>query len=71
MKKVRKRDGRIVDFDSQKIINAVLAAFRQVDGEITEYAQTKATNIADYIEGYYEDDDDAYISGVEDIRDLV
>lgn len=71
MKKVRKRDGRIVDFDSQKIINAVLAAFRQVDGEITEYAQTKATNIADYIEGYYEDDDDAYIPGIEDIQDLV
>ncbi len=71
MKKVRKRDGRIVDFDSQKIINAVLAAFRQVDGEITEYAQTKATNIADYIEGYYEDDDDAYILGIEDIQDLV
>ena len=71
MKKVKKRDGRIVDFDSSKIINAVLAAFKQVDGEISEYAKTKAQNIADYIEGYYIEDDDAYIPGIEDIQDLV
>ena len=32
MKKVKKRDGRIVDFDSNKIINAVSAAFKQIDG---------------------------------------
>ena len=71
MKKVRKRDGRVVDFDSQKIVNAVLAAFRQVDGDITDYAKTKANNIANYIEGYYEEDDDNYIPGIEDIQDLV
>ena len=71
MKKVKKRDGRIVDFDSSKIINAVLAAFQSVDGEITDYAKTKATNIADYIEGYYEEDDDSYIPSIEDIQDLV
>ena len=71
MKKVKKRDGRIVDFDSSKIINAVLAAFKQIDGEISEYAKTKAQNIADYIEGYYIEDDDTYIPGIEDIQDLV
>lgn len=71
MKKVKKRDGRIVDFDSSKIINAVLAAFQSADGEITDYAKTKATNIADYIEGYYEEDDDSYIPSIEDIQDLV
>lgn len=71
MKKVRKRDGRIVDFDSNKIVNAVLAAFKQIDGDISNYAKTKATNIADYIEGYYEEDDDNYIPGIEDIQDLV
>ena len=71
MKKVKKRDGRIVDFDSTKIANAVLAAFESVDGEITDYAKSKATNIADYIEGYYEDDDDSYIPTIEDIQDLV
>lgn len=71
MKQVRKRDGRVVDFNSQKIINAVLAAFKQIDGNITDYAKTKATNIANYIEGYYEEDDDDYIPGIEDIQDLV
>lgn len=71
MKKVRKRDGRIVDFDSNKIVNAVLAAFKQIDGDISNYAKTKAINIADYIEGYYEEDDDNYIPGIEDIQDLV
>ena len=71
MKKVKKRDGRIVDFDSSKIINAVLAAFKQVDGEISEYAKTKAQNIADYIEGYYIEDDDTCIPRIEDIQDLV
>ena len=71
MKKIRKRDGRIVDFNEQKIINAILAAFKSVDGKITEYATEKAINIADYIQGYYEEDDDAYIPNVEDIQDLV
>ena len=71
MKKIRKRDGRIVDFNEQKIIDAILAAFKSVDGKITEYATEKAINIADYIQGYYEEDDDAYIPNVEDIQDLV
>ena len=49
-----KRDGRKVPFDSEKIKNAVLKAFKAVDGEITEYATEKADNIAQYIEGYME-----------------
>lgn len=36
--KVIKRDGRIVKFDKTKIVDAVLAAFKDVEGEITEYA---------------------------------
>ena len=47
---VEKRDKRIVDFDRNKIINAVLSAFQEVDGEITDYARRKADNIAEYIE---------------------
>lgn len=31
---ILKRDGRAVEFDAQKIINAVEAAFKEVDGEI-------------------------------------
>lgn len=66
---VRKRDGRIVPFNSSKIENAVLAAFKSVDGEISEYAKAKAENIADYIEGYYEEEES--IPGIEEIQDLV
>ena len=71
MKKVQKRDGRIVDFDSQKIINAVLAAFKDVDGEITDYAKTKAENIANFIKEYYENDTSNDIPNIEDIQNLV
>lgn len=67
---VQKRDGRIVPFDERKIEKAILAAFEDTDGEITEYAKNKATNIASYIQGYYEDDED-YIPGIEEIQDLV
>lgn len=66
--KVQKRDGRQVDFDASKIKNAILKAFKSVDGEITPYAEQKAENIADYIEGYYEDEATATI---EEIQDLV
>lgn len=68
---VKKRDGRIVEFNEQKIIDAILAAFKSVDGFISDYAVTKAFNIASFIRGYYEDDDDAYIPSIEDIQDLV
>ena len=67
--KVIKRDGRIVDFDTTKIEKAILAAFLDVDEEITEYAKEKAENIASYIEGYYEDVKE--IPGIEEIQDLV
>lgn len=49
-----KRDGRRAEFDPQKIKDAVLRAFIAVDEEITEYAEEKAQNIADYIQGYME-----------------
>ena len=49
-----KRDGIREEFDPQKIKNAVLKAFISIDGEITPYAEEKAQNIADYIQGYME-----------------
>ena len=67
--KVIKRDGRIVEFNPSKICNAILAAFNDVDGEISDYAKEKAENIASYIEGYYLDVDET--PGIEDIQDLV
>ena len=66
---VKKRDGRIVPFNEEKIVNAILKAFKQVDGNISEYAVNKATNIASYIHGYYEDVEE--IPEIEEIQDLV
>ena len=71
MNKIQKRDGRIVDFDGQKIINAILAAFKEVDGEISDYAQEKASAIADYIEQYCLEKTEDYIPDIEEIQDLV
>lgn len=69
MLQVKKRDGQIVEFDEQKIVNAILKAFKEVDGKIDQYAVDKATNIAAYIHGYYEDVNE--IPEVEEIQDLV
>lgn len=69
--KIQKRDGRIVDFDQNKIIDAVLAAFKEVDGEITEYAEIKAGNISDYVYDYCENLPDGKILNIEEIQDLV
>ena len=47
---VKKRDGRRVKFDKEKVKVAVLKAFLDVDGEETAYAKDKAREIANYIE---------------------
>ena len=67
--KIKKRDGRVVAFDQNKIIDAVLAAFNEVDGELTDYAYIKAGNIADYIKETISQK--SYLLSVEDIQDLV
>jgi len=71
--KIYKRDGRLEYFNLQKIVDAVLAAFKATDGEISNYAETKAENIADYILDYakkvYNEKSD-YLT-VEEVQDLV
>ena len=64
--KVIKRDGRKVDFDRDKIIKAVLAAFDEVDGEITPEAKRKATVITNHIESL-----NKRSMNVEDIQDII
>lgn len=66
---VIKRDGRIVEFDTTKIENAILAAFKSIDGEISDYAREKAGTISSYIEGYYLDVNET--PNIEEIQDLV
>jgi len=69
MVQIRKRDGRIVPFDQNKIIDAVFAAFKSVDGELSDYAYIKAGNIADYIQEQAEKAD--HILDIEEIQDYV
>ena len=69
MNKVIKRDGREMPFNTEKIKNAILKSFKAVDGQISEYAETKAENIANYIEGYCEEEEKPL--SIEEIQDLV
>lgn len=68
---IQKRDGRIMPFDQNKIIDAVLAAFKEVDGKLSDYAYVKAGNIADYIQEQCENMPEGKILDVESIQDMV
>ena len=62
---VIKRDGRKVEFDKNKIKDAILKAFIDVDDEVSIYAKNKANEIANYTESLNKD------MSVEEIQDLV
>ena len=68
--KVIKRDGRKVDFDRDKIKQAVHKVFIAVDGALTPYAEEKAENIAEYIEKYFTLQEQFEVR-IEEIQDLV
>ena len=63
--RVIKRDGRKVEFQEDKVKIAVLKAFKQIDGEITDYARNKANEIAGFIKSIGKD------LNVEEIQDSV
>lgn len=64
-----KRDGRKVPFNQNKIIDAILSAFIEIDGQVSEYALIKAGNIADYILEYAKKAD--HLLDVEEVQDMV
>lgn len=64
--KVVKRDGRSVVFDRDKIKNAVLKAFEEVDGKITQESKNKSSDIASYIANQEKEE-----LSVEEIQDMV
>ena len=67
--KIIKRDGREVNFNPQKIEQAILKAFIAIDGQVDEYALDKAKNIATYIEGYALKQEESLT--IDNIQDLV
>ena len=65
--KIRKRDGRIVDFDLTKITEAIFKAAQVVGGEDKELAQSIATKVISKIEEQF----DQKTPSVEEIQDSV
>ena len=64
--KVVKRDGRVTNFNKEKVRDAVVLAFNEVDGCIDTHARDKANEIARYIENLGKDK-----LSVEEIQDIV
>ena len=62
---VFKRDGQTEPFKIEKIENAILKAFVEVDGEESKNAKNKAREIASYINSLNKD------MSVEEIQDMV
>lgn len=65
---VRKRDGRIVPFDQEKITNAIYKAAQAVGGDDRERAVFISNGVCDMLDEQY---GDWAIPSVEDIQDLV
>ncbi|MCD6547698.1 MAG: adenosylcobalamin-dependent ribonucleoside-diphosphate reductase [Nanoarchaeota archaeon] len=68
VKKVKKRDGRIVDFDQQKITNAIFKAAKAVGGKDYERAKFLSDQVVKILEEKY---DGHTIPTVEEIQDIV
>ena len=66
--KVRKRDGSVVDFDKEKIVNAIFKSAQSVGGSDKKEAERVAGKVVEYIAQKFRDD---YIPTVEEIQDLV
>ena len=67
IKKVRKRDGRIADFDQERIINAIFAAAVEVGGRDRRIAERLSNEVLKILEEKYAGE----IPDVEDIQDVV
>lgn len=66
--KIRKRDGRVVDFDQSKIINAILKAIKATHSDNEAIAFKITDLVIEELNRKFSPDD---IPGVEDIQDIV
>ena len=65
--KIKKRDGRIVEFDKNKISNAIWKAAQSVGGENRDEIERLIENVVQLLEEHFQDK----IPNVEDVQDLV
>lgn len=68
IKKIRKRDGRIVDFDKDKIAEAIWKAAKAVGGKDRELSATLAEQVVERLEEQLKLGE---IPNVEQVQDLV
>ncbi len=68
LKYIRKRDGRVVDFDAEKITEAIFMAARAVGGSDSETARDIAYSVCGILDVIYKDE---RIPTVENVQDLV
>jgi len=71
IEKVRKRDGRIVPFDKEKIANAIWQAALAVGGRDRELANKLADKVIEYLEKQIEQGKVNKVPEVEQIQDVV
>jgi ribonucleoside-diphosphate reductase alpha chain len=69
IKRIKKRDGRIVDFDQSKITEAIWKAAASVGGEDKSLAEQISNQVAAVLEVFFKDE--SQIPSVEQIQDLV
>ncbi|HDI42476.1 MAG TPA: ribonucleotide-diphosphate reductase subunit alpha, partial [Candidatus Bathyarchaeota archaeon] len=67
VKKIRKRDGRIVDFEPEKIVIAIHKAIKAVEERDGELARKLGWEVVRKVEERFKD----RIPGVEDVQDIV
>ncbi|MFB0545154.1 MAG: ribonucleotide reductase N-terminal alpha domain-containing protein, partial [Asgard group archaeon] len=65
--KIRKRDGHVVDFDSEKIVNAISKAIVAVGEKDSEVARVLANKVVKIVEERFV----GVIPSVEDVQDIV
>ncbi|MEQ8201350.1 MAG: ribonucleoside triphosphate reductase [Syntrophomonadaceae bacterium] len=68
--KVRKRDGRVVPFEKEKLTNAIFKAARAVGGKDYQTAESLAEKVMD-IAQYVDDDEIATVEGIQDLVEKV
>ncbi|MFW5991312.1 MAG: ribonucleoside triphosphate reductase [Candidatus Nanoarchaeia archaeon] len=68
VKKIRKRDNSIVDYDENKITEAIFAAAKAIGGKDKEMSAQLAKEVTELVNQKF---DDKNIPSVEDVQDLV
>ncbi|MDD4776316.1 MAG: ATP cone domain-containing protein, partial [Syntrophomonas sp.] len=67
---IRKRDGRVVSFEKEKLTNAIFKAARAVGGKDYRTAESLAEKVMD-IAQYFDDEQVATVEGIQDLVEKV